>query len=278
MIIVNALAATLVAFPALAAEPADARVQAMGGAGVALPSDVATVFFNPAGIYLQDRIALDLTLSFNEWRWPENWAFSYLKYTRSSQMGAGFGVYRREEALLPQGGNAMAAILATAYRTPVGIPVGLSLKYINENWADEGRKGYFSGDAGLIMPYKSFLLGLCFQSFTDPDSRLFPIRVLLGLSQSLDGRITTAVQIGVSDWDDLKDMDQVEYHLGMDVQLSQAFSLAGGWVQTQSDEKYWTGGVGLHSGMGRARLYVTYHWHPAQDWDDRIFVGYSYYL
>jgi|GEM_PF-2562809 len=259
-------------------EPVNARVQAMGGAGIALPTDVATVFYNPAGLYLQDRIALDLTLGFGEFGWPENWGVSYLKYVRSARTGAGIGLYRIEDSSLPPGGDAVAAILATVYRTPIGIPLGFSFKYINEKWADEDRKGYFSGDLGIVLPYKSWLLGLNFQSFTDPGSRLFPYRVLCGVSQNLGGKITAALQIGVNDWDDLKNLNQAEYRLGLEARFSRALSLAGGWVQDSTKEKYWTGGMGLYSDGGFARLHLAYHWYPQGTGDDRLFLSYNYYL
>lgn len=257
-------------------EPAGARVQGMGGAGVALPSDVTTVFWNPAGLFFHDGIALDLTFSFEELSWPRNWGFSYLNYSRSGKSGAGFGLYRIEDSWTTEGGDAVAAILSTVYRTPIGLPLGVSFKYINENWADQGRTSYFSGDLGIFLPYGSWLLGACIQSVTRPGSQLFPYRVLLGLSWGLRRGVTAGFQMNVTRWEELDEPDQAELRAGVNLQFSGAFSAQGGWARTVGEE-YWTGGIGLRGGGG-ASLHVAYHYYTKGDCRDRLFLSYSYYL
>ncbi len=251
-------------------------MQAMAGAGVALPMEAVTVFYNPAGIFLQDRIALDMTLGFDDLGLPGSWGISYLKYVQSAKRGAGFGVYRIKDSL-PIESDAIAAILATVYQTPIGLPVGVSFKYISENWNDEGREGYFSGDVGALMPYRGFMLGLNFQSITDPESRLLPYRVLFGASRSFGGKITAAFQLGVDDWDDFKNLDHAEYRLGIELRPSSSFALQGGKVETP-DLEYWTAGLGLFANGGLASLHAAYHWYPDLDNYDRFYIGYSYYL
>jgi len=107
------------------------------------------------------------------------------------------------------------------------------------------------------------------------------------------------LQVGVNNWDDLKNLNQAEYRLGLEARFSRALSLAGGWVQDSTKEKYWTGGMGLYSDGGFARLHLAYHWYPgmglysdggfarlhlAYHWypqgtgDDRLFLSYNYYL
>lgn len=259
-----------------ASEPAGSRIQGMGGAGVAAPFDVATVYWNPAGIYFQNRMGMDFTFSFDELEWPQDWGFSYLNYSRSSKTGAGFGVYRVRDAFTPEGGDAVAALISTVYRTPIGLPVGLSFKYINERWSDEGRKSHWSGDLGLLLPYGPWLLGLCIQSITDPSSHLVPYRILTGLSWRMGDKLTAAAQLSGASWEDFEDIDQAELRTGLDISFSRAFSLQGGWVRTP-DEEYWTGGLGLQHER-RARLSVAYHWYPEGEHSDRLYVSYSYYL
>ncbi len=266
-----------VAGAACASEPAAARVQGMGGAGAALPFEAVTVFYNPAGIYLQDRIALDLTFRFDDIEWPGNWGLSYLKYQRSSGRGAGFGIYRMKTSDSYGSGDAIAALLATVYKTPIGIPVGLSFKYINENWNETGREGYFTSDLGVMKPFGGWIAGLTFQSVTKPGSKIFPYRLLLGISRSLGGKITAAFQTGVDSWDDLKNLHQAEYRFGLELRASKSLTLQGGHVKT-TEEDYWTGGFGLVTGGGLTGVYFAYHWYPELDGSDRSFVSYSYYL
>ena len=259
-----------------AIEPAGSRVQGMGGAGVALPSDVATIFWNPAGLYYHDHLAMDFTFSFEQFGWPQNWSFSYLNFSKSQRRGAAFGLYRMKDLSSPDGGNAVAALLSTVYKTPIGLPVGLSFKYINENWADQGRTSYFSADLGLLLPYNSWLLGFCIQSMTDPNTHLFPYRLLLGLSWKAGRKITAAFQASAESWNDLENPDQAELRSGLEFRLTGAFSLQGGWVRTKAEE-YWTGGIMLQNG-NRARLSLAYHWYPEVQRNDRSYISYSYYL
>jgi hypothetical protein len=248
----------------------------MGGSGAALPFEAVTVFYNPAGMYLQDRIAFDFSLGFDDLGLPGAWSFSYLKYNRSAQQGAGFGVYRTKIPDSPFGGDAVAALIATVWNTPIGIPLGLSLKYINEIWNGGNRDHYFTGDAGVVFPYQSTLLSLSVQSFTQPDSRLYSYNVLAGLTRSF-GKITVAAQGNFATWDDLKKLDQAEYRLGAEFQMSTQMALRGGRIQTEAYE-YWTGGVGLYAGGGLGQVNLAYHWFPEDEEDDRLFVSYAQYL
>lgn len=259
-----------------ASEPAGSRIQGMGGAGVAVPFDVSTVYWNPAGIYFQNRLGTDFTFSFDELEWPQDWGFSYLNYSRSSKTGAGLGIYRVKETHAPEGGDAVTVLLSTVYRTPIGLPVGLSFKYINERWADEGRKSHWSGDLGLLLPYGSWLLGLCIQSITDPNSHLVPYRILAGISWRMGDMVVAAAQLSGRSWEDFEDIDKAELRAGLDVSFSRAFSLQGGWVRTP-DAEYWTGGLGLQH-QRRTRLSVAYHWYREDEPSDRLYVSYSYLL
>ncbi len=259
-----------------AAEPAGARVQSMGGAGVAVPAEAATIYWNPAGLFHRDRMALDLTVQMDDLDWPGNWGVSYLNYSRSLRRGAGLGIYRML-ATPADSGDAIATLVTTVYRTPIGIPLGLSFKYVNENWAEQGRKSYFTGDVGVLLPVGPWLVGANFQSVTQPDSRIFPYRVLVGVGWDYAEKITLTTQAAVYSWQEVEDFDPPDLRAGLGVNLSQAFSLQGGWAQIEN-EKYWTGGFGLSSNDGRARLYVSYHWHPSGEIDDRYFISYNQYL
>lgn len=258
-------------------EPAGTRIQGMGGAGAALPSDAATIFWNPAGLYYRDRIASDFTFSFNELEWPKNWGFSYLNYSRTMHRGAGLGVYRIKDETQPEGGDAVAVLLSTVYPTPIHLPLGLSFKYINERWADEGRKSYFTADVGTLLHPGPMFIGVNFQSATQPNSRIFPYRVLLGASLNLGDKIILSGQGAVHNWDEVENLDQADLRAGLEIQLTRAFSAQGGWAE-RIGEKYWTGGLGVKDNIGRARLYVAYHWHPDESVDDRIYLSYDYFM
>ncbi len=260
-----------------ASQPAGARVQAMGGAGVVLPDQAATVFYNPAGIYFHRRLAMDGTLRFDDLEWPARWGFSYLKYHRAADRGVGFGIYRMKDSSPPGMGDAVSAQLAAVFYAPIGVPIGLSFKYINERWEDEGRRGYFTGDVGLLLPFSGWIMGIAWYNFTRPGSRLFSHRISAGISRTIAGKITAAFQAEVQEWSDLKFPDQMEYHTGIGFDLSASFALMGGWVQNFT-EKYWTGGIELSSADNAIRLSCAYHWFPNRQREDRFFVSYGYSL
>ena len=257
-------------------EAVGARVQGMGGSGAALPFEAVTVYYNPAGMYLQDRIAFDFSSGFDDLDWPGVWSFSYLKYNQHAQQGAGFGIYRTKLPDSPSGGDAVAALIATVWKTPIGLPLGLSFKYINENMNGGDREHYFTGDAGIVLPYQSWLLSLSVQSFTQPDSKLYSYQVLAGLSRTF-GKITLTAQGNFNTWDDLKNLEQAEYRLGTELQMSSQVALRGGRIQTEAYE-YWTGGIGLYTGGGLGQINLAYHWFPDGEEDDRFFVSYAQYL
>lgn len=276
MPLISLLLLLVTAATARSFEAVSARVQGLGGSGVALPFEAVTVFYNPAGIYLQDRIAFDFSLGFDDLDWPGAWSFSYLKYNKRAQQGAGFGVYRKAIPDSPANGDAVAALISTVWNTPIGIPLGLSLKYINENWDSNNRKHYFTGDAGIVFPYRSTLLCLSVQSFTQPDSKLYSYNVLAGLSRTF-GKIILVAQGNFATWDDLKNLDQAEYRLGAEFLMSNQVALRGGRIQTGTYE-YWTGGIGLYASGGLGQINLAYHWFPDGEEDDRFFVSYDQYL
>ncbi|TKJ38408.1 hypothetical protein CEE37_12880 [candidate division LCP-89 bacterium B3_LCP] len=266
----------LAEFQVNASEPVSARVQGMGGAGVALPTDVSAVYWNPAGLYLQNRMAMDFSFRFDELNLPDNWGFSYLNYSRSTRHGAGLGIYRFLDKGHLDGGNALAILMATVYKTPIGLPVGLSFKYINERWSDEDREGYWTGDLGFLLPYGPWLFSACVQSITHPGSHLVPYRILTGLSWTMNGKITAAVQGSALEWEDLQDFDLPEWRIGAEIRLSDSFAGQGGWVSAGSDE-YWTFGLSIIQ-KRRARLSCAYHWYPTGGNNDRFYLSYGYFL
>jgi hypothetical protein len=269
-------AVLLLGLQSQAFEPAGSKIQGMGGAGAAVPFEVTTVYWNPAGLYLQNRMGMDFTFSFEEVEWPQNWGFSYLNYSPTNRTGKGLGIYRIMDNSGPEGGDAVSVLLSTVYKTPIGLPIGLSVKYINESWADEGRKSHWSGDLGVVIPYGGWLLGLCVQSISDPNSHLNPFRILAGLSWRIGEILTFAAQVSALDWDDFEEIDQMELRTGVDLGLSRTFSVQGGWVRTAT-EVYWTGGAGLFH-QRRARLSAAYHWYPDGERDDRFYLSYGYFM
>jgi hypothetical protein len=263
-----------------AGEPFSARVEAMGGAGVVIPDDATTIFWNPAGLMYQDHIALDLTLQFDDKDWPGSWGASYLNYNRLQAQGAGLGIYRLKS--FPQagspGGNVVAALLSTVYRTPIGLPVGLTFKYLNEKWNQEKRRNLFTLDAGFLVPVSSFMVGLSFQSLTSPDSHFLPYRVLAGLGWTYEGKITLVSQAIVNNWSEVQHLNEAaDLRFGLELAPIRSLALQGGWAQ-RPGEKYWTGGVGVSSGDRRSRINLAYHWHPSGNVDDRLYFSLGYYL
>jgi hypothetical protein len=259
-----------------AAEPAGVRLLSLGGAGVALPGEAASLYWNPAALYYQDRIAMNITTEYEKLDWPVNWGFTYTNYSRSLKQGAGLGVYR---IIQPQGGNATAVMMTTVYPTPLKLPLGMSFKYIRENWSGVGKKNYFSIDLGTMLPLGPFLLGASVQSVTQPQSRLFPYRVLLGASFTLQGWLTLTSQAGVRTWDEARDADLADLRAGIEFAPFTYLSFQGGWRQIPG-EMYWTSGVGLSDGRNRHHLNLGYYWHPDRQRSDqdRYFVGYDYML
>ncbi|MBU1880968.1 hypothetical protein KKA08_02965 [bacterium] len=259
-----------------ALEPAGARIQGMGGAGVALPEDATTVWYNPAGLYFNNRIAVDATLGFSDIGLPALWGISYLKYEQANLRGAGFGVYRLTSPFQPDA-DAVATLLSTVYLTPIGIPVGVTFKYINEKWPDEERKHYFTGDVGAFVPWGKFLVGLNLQNVTNPGSQIIPSRINLGVSYRLGQMITGSLQGSFVSWDEVEDFDQAEYRLGAEFRPSSGIAIQAGRVQNAYDD-YWTGGLGLFTNGGLAGLSAAYHWFPSGNSDDRFYVSYRYLL
>jgi hypothetical protein len=262
---------------ATAVEPVSARLQGMGGAGVAMASDVGTVYYNPAGLFFHNNIAIDVSLQSEGMDWPQGWGITYLKYTKGQQGGAGFGIYRIIDNSIPEGGNALASQVTTVYKTPVGVPIGLSLRYINEKWADQKRGNYFAADFGLLIPYRGLLLGVNFQNMLRPDSHLFPYHILVGASWSPAVWLSAAVQVSAADGNQLKYMDQTELRSGLELHPFNLLSLMGGYVKYQ-DIRYWTAGLGISSSSLNTRFFFAYHWYPEGGGDDRLYFTYNYYL
>ncbi|RJP75543.1 MAG: hypothetical protein C4524_11675 [Candidatus Zixiibacteriota bacterium] len=256
-----------------ALEPAGARAQSMGGTGAALPTEPASLYWNPAGLFFQNGLAMDVTLQFAGRDWPNTWGLTYTKYSARARQGAGMGLYRILEKPGPDAGNAFVTVLTSIYRTPLGLPLGFSFKYITERMSGEDRKNYVTGDVGLFLPLSGFLLGAGFQSVTQPDSRLFPYRVNLGLSWNYRHKVTLASQLSGRTWDEFKHPEQGRWAVGLEIAPSKKFSLQGGYSESPL-ERYWTGGLGLSSGRG-ARLHLGYQWHPDGGRDDRVFLSYG---
>jgi hypothetical protein len=265
---------------ARAGEPFSARVQGMGGAGVVIPDDATAIFWNPAGLMYQDHIAVDLTLQFDDKDWPANWGVSYLNYNRYRAQGAGLGIYRLKafpQAGSPEG-DVVAALVSTVYRTPIGLPVGLTFKYLNEKWDQDKRRSLFTLDAGFLAPVGSFMVGLNFQSLTGPDSHFLPYRVLAGLGWTHEGKVTLVSQAIIDDWSDVKHLNTAaDLRFGLELALGRSLALQGGWAQ-RPGEKYWTSGLGFSSGDRRSRINLAYHWHPSGNVDDRLYFSLGYYL
>jgi hypothetical protein len=129
----------------------------------------------------------------------------------------------------------------------------------------------------VIIPAGGWFFGFNWQSLTDPDSRIFPSRLLLGVTKRLGRSFQAALQLSFTDWESLRDFDQSEIRGGVELQPWQTFSLQGGFVQTPGPD-YWTGGMGILSKDGTTRLYLAYHWYPERNFDDRLYVTYNYYL
>ncbi len=256
--------------------PAGVRVQSLGGAGVALSSDVSTLYWNPAGLYDLDRLALDLTFQFEDLDWPSNWGVSYGNYSASARRGAGLGVYRLLVRSDSVGGDAVAVLLTTVYRTPLGLPLGVSFKYINENWGGEGREHYFTLDAGTLVTIGTLQWGASFQSLTQPDSRILPYQVLCGFSWDLWGRLTLVGQAAVHSWDDVENWRQAVLGGGAEFFFNEAISIRMGRTETP-DEKFWTGGIGWSSKGNPAHLYLGCHWFDKEEAKNRYFIGYGIY-
>lgn len=261
----------------LAAEPAGTRIISMGGAGAALPTEAATIYWNPAGLYFLDGLASDFTFQFSQFDWPENWGLSYSNYSSSRQRGGGIGIYRLkiESSDTLNYGDAVAVHLATVYSLPLGIPLGLSAKYINENWEDAGRKSYFTMDAGTGYQMGGLYIGASFQSVTQPDSKLFPYRVLAGASFSWHETITVAAQAAASRWSEVEDLDPPDRRAGVEIAPFGGYSFQAGRRET-ADQKFWTMGIRLGPKRGQARLDVGYQWPDDDKGDKSFFVSYVY--
>jgi len=257
-------------------EPVGARIQGMGGAGVALPEDATTVWYNPAGLYFNNRIAIDVTLGFDDIDFPELWGISYLKYEQKNSQGAGFGLYR---FILPDqpDANAVAALLSTVYLTPIGIPIGISLKYINEKLPEKDRDHYFTGDVGGFLPLGKFLIGVMVQNVTSPGSAIIPSRINLGVSYRLGQMLTGSLQGSYESWDDVQDLNEAEYRLGAEFRPSSGIAFQAGRVENSFDD-YWTAGFGLFTRGGLAGVNAAYHWFPSGNTDDRFYISYRYLL
>jgi len=259
------------------AEPAGARIISMGGAGVALPTEPATIYWNPAGLYFLNGLASDFTFQFAEFGWPENWGLSYSNYSSSRQHGGGLGIYRQNvespDTLIF--GDAVMVQLASVYSLPLGIPLGLSAKYINENWEDAGRKSYFTMDAGTGYQMGGLYVGASVQSVTQPDSRIFPYRVLAGASFELKNLVTIAAQASAGRWSEVEDLDPPDRRAGIEISPGDGFSFQAGRRET-ADQKFWTMGFGMGSERSLTKLYVGYQWPADNDGDKSLFVSYVY--
>ena len=267
----------VVALPVQGAEPAGTRIVSMGGTGAALPTEAATVYWNPAGLYFFDRLASDFTFQFARFNWPENWGFSYSNYSRSRQSGAGLGVYRQklESPDTLNFGDAVMVQVASVYMLPLKLPLGFSAKYINENWEDGGRKSYFTMDAGTGLKLGGLYIGASVQSVTQPDSRIYPYRVLGGASFEFGNLATIAVQASASRWLEIEDMDPPDRRAGVEIAPIEGYSFQAGRRET-ADQKFWTMGFGMGSKQGRTRLYVGYQLPDDEDGEKSLFVSYVY--
>ncbi|MFH1862921.1 MAG: hypothetical protein ABH878_08940 [bacterium] len=259
-------------------EPASARIQGLAGSGVALCDDPAVVYWNPAGIFYQNRIGLDATFFFETEALdvvpPQNWGISYVNYSPSIRRGSGFGIYRKVDSAVPEGGNATAVVLATVYPTPLGIPMGLSLKYIQEKWAAEGRKHYFTADAGVVLPWEKLRVGFCLQSLPRVNSRLFPHRILFGAYWKMTDFIGFAAQVSLDEWSDFNALDEAQRSIGAEIKPLKWLWVRGGWINNPFADS-WCLGISFQDNKAHTQLHLTYRRNPDAT-EHNLFISYTY--
>ena len=130
-------------------------------------------------------------------------------------------------------------------------------------------------DAGTGYQMGGLYIGASFQSVTQPDSRIFPYRVLAGASFKLKSLLTVAAQGAASRWSEVEDLDPPDRRAGIEIGPLGGYSFQAGRRET-ADQKFWTMGIGLGPKRGQARLYVGYQLPDGDNGEKSLFVSYVY--
>lgn len=138
-----------------------ARSAGFGFWGVALSSDPAAIFWNPAALGVGELLAADLTVAAGGFEGPSNWTFLLANCPPNDGERYGLGLIRRSTArdtttlksfqvIVPLSTHSLGQILP---------PVGMSLKFISESHARRDWNYGAGLDLGVVYRWRGWTGG-----------------------------------------------------------------------------------------------------------------------
>ncbi|NQU05415.1 MAG: hypothetical protein HQ568_04920 [Calditrichaeota bacterium] len=160
----------------------------IGNAGVAVTDNAGVIYWNPAGFGVSEVISTDFTAAGPKLKLPGSWSF-FLSNSGSGGGRFGLGVIRQHFVSDGVKYKSFEVIAPLTHQVAAGtIPLGFSLKYINERIDEADWKSGLAIDGGVMyLTPTGFKFGLSVKNIIGSNLHTFGSQTWLGVSWGGDG-------------------------------------------------------------------------------------------
>ncbi len=260
--------------------PVNAFTAGIGGAAVAVTDNPAAIYWNPSCFGVTEMMEVDFSVAASKLESPGSWSFLIANSSTGGDGRFGMGIIRRHAIKNGEKFRSFQVIFPVAHQFGAGLfPIGVSVKFISENYDDSGWKYGMSFDAGamLVLP-TGFKVGYSAQNLVGGDLRAFRSKSWLGASWGGgDFPILVAGQIRAERLR-RRTYTTDNFNIGLEISpLPELPELRGGWLRAEGEGRL-TMGFSYKLGKENARLEYALVVDP-DGWDETThFVTYSWGL
>lgn len=163
--------------------PVNAFTVGIGGAAVAVTDNPGVIFWNPAGFGVSEVVETDFTIASAKLELPASWSFLI---ANSASGGGKFGLamIRRHSFKNNDEYKSFEMIFPLSHQFKAGmIPVGVSVKFISEQWEGSDWKSGMAFDTGMMfITPTGFKFGLTVKNISGSDLSTFRSQTWAGVS------------------------------------------------------------------------------------------------
>ncbi len=233
--------------------PVNAYSVGMGSAGVALAHDPSIIFWNPGGIGLLDRLAVEFSMASSGLESPGSWAFIMANSSDNDDNRFGLGIIRQHSELDESTYKSYTVLLplATSLKTN-SLPIGMTVKMLSEKLNDEDWHFGAGIDFGVMWQTKTgMLLGLSRLNIFGSSLRSYERQTWFGFGwEKKDFPVKMGAQCRLDRPLDLDYINQ-HYRTGVEIDLTDdkqtakkeyQYSVQTGFIR-EGDTNYLSGGI-----------------------------------